>query len=325
MKKLLLLFLFSGFIGTTYADEIVLENGDTLTGTVTKIEGGKLTLETKYSEPININASKIKSITTDKPSEIYLITGEKLEGTLKTIDEGRVAVDEGTVIDWAQIKTMNEPPRKWTGSITVGANRQKGNTDETSVSVGARATRRTEKDRFNIRFLYNYSEESGNLTERNAYGRIKYDYFFTKRFYTYFGVETEYDKFKDLDLRAIVGPGLGYQVLEDSTKSLALEGGLTYHIEQYGEDEDDEWYESRFAIQFNYKIFKNLFFSNDFVNYRRIDHISNYRLRNEAELKTNLGTHFALKVINIYEYDSDSAEDTRKEDQQWILGIEYSF
>jgi hypothetical protein len=40
------------FAGEALADKLVLENGDTLTGTVEKVVGDKLTLKTDYSGPI---------------------------------------------------------------------------------------------------------------------------------------------------------------------------------------------------------------------------------------------------------------------------------
>ena len=77
------LIFFMG-VGPVWADEIVLENGNVLTGTIEKIEGGKLFLKTDFSQPIEIQVSKIKKITTDKPVDLYLSSGELIKGKVQT-------------------------------------------------------------------------------------------------------------------------------------------------------------------------------------------------------------------------------------------------
>ena len=79
--------------GQLFADEILLENGNVLTGTIEKIDGGKLFLKTDYSQPIEIQVGKIKKITTDNPVDLYLGSGEVLKGKIKTVEEGKIAVE----------------------------------------------------------------------------------------------------------------------------------------------------------------------------------------------------------------------------------------
>jgi hypothetical protein len=74
-------FLFRA--GPLLADEILLENGDRLTGTVLKVEGGKLTLKTDYAGEIQVPVEKIKKLSTRQPSEVHLNDGEVLKGKLK--------------------------------------------------------------------------------------------------------------------------------------------------------------------------------------------------------------------------------------------------
>ena len=78
------LLIAAGFVA---ADEIVLENGNILTGTIVKLEGGKLTLKTDYSQPIEIQSSKIKKIESDQVIEIHLSSGEVLKGKIKTVEK----------------------------------------------------------------------------------------------------------------------------------------------------------------------------------------------------------------------------------------------
>jgi putative salt-induced outer membrane protein YdiY len=310
------------------ADEVVMANGDRLTGTVVRAAEGTLILKTGYSEPVKIEVSKIKSISTDSPVEVHMAGGEVLRGRLAT-SEGSVVVrpsdDRGeTAIAWASVKAIN-PPRKWTGSVTVGANMQSGNTDRLSASLAAHAVRRTEVDRFSMRFLYNYAEEEDELTERNAYGALKYDYFFTRRFYGLLSVELFSDEFKDISLRTAVGPGVGYQVWEEERRTLMLEAGLAYFNEDRSEGEDESWITGRLSADLTLRLLSWAVFSDYLIVYPSLKETGQYQLRNEAGLSNSLGAHWSLKLTNILEYDSQPEPGIEKTDLSWILGLQYSF
>lgn len=329
----ILFFIFLVFHSEVSADEIILKNGDRLTGTVTKLEEGVLTLKTEYSEPVKIRKEEIKSISTNEHVKIHLVGTKELKGKLKTDEEGHLSVEssierEAAIIDWNKVKAINPTPvipPKWKGNVTLGANLQTGNTDRTSVSVGAEAARKTDQDRFSLRFLHNYAEENDEITVRNTYGSLKYDYFFTRSLYGYLGVELLNDKFRDLNLRTVVGPGIGYQIWDDPIEILLFEAGVSYFSEDLKEGEDDHWITARLAGNFSYKIKDAIVFSEQFILYPSVGKIGEYQLRNEAGVTSALGARWALKFTNILEHDSDPPEGVKKSDLYWILALQYSF
>jgi putative salt-induced outer membrane protein YdiY len=329
----MLLPFFLIVVAPLCADEVVLENGNILTGTIIKVEGGWLTLKTDYSKPIEIQSNKIKKIESDQPVEIHLINGEVLKGKIKTAEAGKIAVEESAgktpvSIEWQKVASLNVPPKappKWRGNITVGGSQQTGNTDTKAASVAAEAIRRTEKNRFTFRVLWNYAQDEGNVTARNTYGLLKYDYFITKKFFAYLSGEGYNDEFKNWRFRYVVGPGVGYQIWDDPVKSLAVEGGLAYAYEDRYEGENEEYPTARLGTDFKYALAKIITFADQFVIYPNLDYVGRYKLRNEASLLSPLGASWALKLSNIYERDSDPAPGFLKDDLTWILGLQYSF
>ena len=319
--------------GAGLADEVTLENGDKLTGTIVKVEGGKLALKTDYTGPMEIPLEKIKSIVTDKPSEVHLITGEILKGKLKTTSDGKLAIDPGpprepTVIDWKNIGAVNPPPvipPQWKGAVNLGGSIQTGNISRATASVGAAASRKTDKDRFGLRFLFNYAEEKSEVTTRNAYGGLKYDYFFTKKLFGYLSTELLTDEFKDLNLRAVAGPGIGYQIWDDKVKSLSVEAGVSYIWEDRKVGQDDNWATARISADFWYKFGKIVTFSDLLIIYPSLKTGGEYFLRNEAALTSPLGAGWALRLANIWDRDSDPAPGILKDDLTWILSLQYTF
>lgn len=313
------------------ADEIIMDNGVHIIGTVTNLTGDYLSLTSAYSEPIKLMTTKITGITTDRPVEIQMKNGEILKGNLKTGADGVLAVEQvagrnRVVIDVKNISMINPPPvSQWSGSVVAAGNYQTGNTDRSAFRLGADAVRRSDTDRFSVCFLYDISKEKETLSSRSFYGSLKYDYFFTKKFYGYLAVELLNDKFKDLNLRTIVGPGVGYQVWDEPRKALALEAGLTYFSEDLKIANDKHWVSARLAANYRYKITETIMFTNNFVLYPSLENISDFSLRNEAAIATSLGSGWSMKLANILEYDNAPAIGIKKTDSNFLLGLQYAF
>jgi putative salt-induced outer membrane protein YdiY len=319
------------FANSAAADKVVLDNGDVLSGIVVKLQGGKLTLKTDYAGSVDIESGKVKTIVTDQPVEVHTTGGEVLKGKLRVVEPGKLAVEpsperQATAVDLQKVAAINPPPQGlWTGSVTVGGNVQSGNTDHKAASVAASAERRTDRDRIGLGFIYNYGKDNDQLTVRNTFANAKYDYFFTKHMYGYLGFELLNDKFQDVDLRATVGPGIGYQFWDDPAKALALEAGVSYVSDNLRVGTDNDYFASRFGFNFRYNFSKVVVFTNHLLYYPSLERFSTYRLRNEAALTSPLGAQWALKLANIYQYNNEPSPGLGKTDSQWILGLQYSY
>jgi putative salt-induced outer membrane protein YdiY len=319
------------FSQNALADKIVIDKGDILYGTVIKMEKGKLIIDTDYAGTLEIKAARIRSLITDRPVELHTGRGEALKGKINMPEPGKLALEtspdqEPIAIEWLDVAVINPPPQGiWKGNLSIGGNHNSGNTDRAAISLSAEALRKTDNDRISLGLLLNRTQEDGHLTGRNAYGSAKYDYFFSKRFYAYAGLELLNDKFQDLDLRTTVGPGIGYQLWDDQTKALALEVGISYFRDNMREGQDSDYFVPRFGINFRYKVFKSVVFTNNLLLYPGLEKLGDYKLRNEAGLITSLWASWGLKLSNILQYDSTPSSGVGKYDSQWILGIQYQF
>lgn len=334
MRRLILyvtsaLLAFSPLCGPALADELILTNGDRLTGTLVEAKGGTLTFQTDYSEAMTIQTGSVESLSTDEPVMLRLKSGEILKGPIRTEGDSLAVGASGqrgaATFDWGQIKAINVPFALWDGSIWLGATHYEGNTQRLNVTFGFDAARSSETDRWNFSLLYNYGEEDGEVDTRDTYGAIKYDRFFTKKFYVYLSVEMLKDKFKDLNLRTIVGPGVGYQIWDDDIKALALEAGIAYFSEDRVNEEDDQWITARLAAKFRYKFAEWLRFTEHLIIYPQLESVGDYTLRNEATLITHLGSAWSLRVANIWERDSAPAMGVKKDDFKTSVNLQYSF
>jgi len=70
-----------------HADTVVLKNGDRLTGTAIKLDGGKLTFKTAYADAILIAWDQVTSLTTSQPLVLHAAK-ETLTVTAKPMSYG---------------------------------------------------------------------------------------------------------------------------------------------------------------------------------------------------------------------------------------------
>jgi len=318
------------FTAEASADKILMKNGDRFQGTVQTMKAGVLTLSTDYSETIQLQTSEIKKILTLKPVKVYLSNGKTIKGRFLPSTPGniKVAAPSGrgyALIGWDQIQSINPPPEKWEGSVSFGGSRNSGNTDVFSASLGGELKRKFKKNRIEFTFLSNYSEQNKEVTARNHYGTAQLSHFFTPKWYSYLALAFLNDTFRDISLRTTIGPGLGYQVWEDDVKSLNLEGGFSYIIENRREGQDEENANSRFAAIFSYRIIPQLLFANQWIIFPSLEERGAYKFRNQASLKTDLGNGWELKLTNILNRDSNPGTGVKKDDVRWILSLEYAF
>jgi len=315
----------------SFADEILLDNGVILKGSVTGLVGDLLFLKSDYAEPIKVKTVKIIRIKTENQMDIHLKTGEILKGKLKLGDDGLLTIDESNgrgmvVVDLSSIAAINPPPvNQWKGSLNVAGNFQTGNSDRSALSLGVESVRKSDNDRFNMRLLYSIGEDNKIMTSRNAYGALKYDYFASKSIYEYLGVELLNDAFKDINLRTAVGPGVGYQIWDDPVKSLGIEVGISFMSEDMNVGSDKSWFTGRVAANYTHKISRMIKFTDNLILYPSIEELNNFTLHNEASVATDLGSGWALKISNVFDYDESPNADTENSDSNFMLGLQYSF
>src|SRR5215470_7190786 len=84
-KSALSLLLF--FAPVLSADQVVLKNGDTITGSIIKKDGAKLTLKSEFLGEVTMPWTAVKSIRSDETLTVVLPGGEAVAGKVSTSGE----------------------------------------------------------------------------------------------------------------------------------------------------------------------------------------------------------------------------------------------
>jgi len=83
-----------------FADQIVLKNGDRLTGTVVKSDGKILVLHTEFAGDVTLKYEAITQITTDEQLHVGLKNGQTVVGPMTTSDgKIKVAIKSGATVE----------------------------------------------------------------------------------------------------------------------------------------------------------------------------------------------------------------------------------
>ena len=127
--------LISLVICPLYGDQIALQNGDRITGTVVKKDEKTLTFESDVFGPVTLPWSKVQGLTTEKPVFVELPDKQTVMGTIESKEDGcrgrnAYALHETTLAELVSIRNneeqeayerLQDPPwtRLWAGNITL--------------------------------------------------------------------------------------------------------------------------------------------------------------------------------------------------------------
>jgi putative salt-induced outer membrane protein YdiY len=315
------------------ADEVVLADGTKIIGTVTNLSGTTLTVEGGAAGKVQFPFSSVRSVTTDGSHTVVLADGRTVRGRLVLGAGGapELAIEGGASepLAYGQITEIDPPEKKaveYTGNISLSGKVTDGNTNTDSAATAAEIIRRTEKDRLTLFGDWNYSEDDGRVTQRNASGRGKYDYFFSEKLFGYANGSLEGDDFADLDLRSTAGVGAGHQFFDDATLKYSEEVGISYVDENFQHGAHDSYSASRLSGQVDWVVrpdrvsffhFHELLWSLDDVDDALVDTRTGFRF-------TLIAKFFALLQVN-YKWDNTPAPGRERDDTEYMVGLGYSF
>jgi putative salt-induced outer membrane protein YdiY len=247
-----LLFLLP-LASVLFADQVVLKNGDTLTGSIVKKDDGKLTIKSEFLGEVSMPWSAVQSIRSDEsltvelPGEERVVgkvttTGETLQVTTATATRTAPLAQVGAVRNPAEQRTWERLQHPgilelWTGFFDMGLALARGNARTDTLTSTFNATRVTRKDKLSVTFNQIYgSARVDNVTSTIASavrGGWSYNRDVTPRLFVSTLNDYEHDRFQNLDLRFVAGLGLGANVIKEPNTSLSFTGGGDYMRETF--------------------------------------------------------------------------------------------
>ncbi len=312
------------------ADVVTTSDGSRIVGTVERIADGKLVIQTEIAGRLEIDASKVTGISTDRPVNVAVSSGDMLVGPIDASPEAGTSVVRSKLGD-ISISPSNvtmlwpegtENPKivairkeanaeieaakpHWSATLEAGASSTDGNTD-TLVGHGRFDAKRTSKDDLLHFYLAGkYAEQDDSRTTNEYFGGIRYENMITERWYWYARTELEFDEFEDIDLRATATAGAGHYWLKQPEHELKTSAGAGYRHEAYdgGRTEDD--FVLDLGLDYRVDLAPWAQFTHSTVYSPDVEDFDNYRLRLDTALLVPFkDERWAWKIGMRNEYNS---------------------
>ena len=333
------------------ADQVTLKNGDRLTGQVVKSDTKELVLKTEFAGTVTIQWAAVETISSAAPLYVHLTTGETLTGPVTT-SGGNLVVATGSAgtitvakdkVQAIQSKEEEAAYEKaierlrnpslldlWTGFVDLGLSLARGNASTTTFNLGANAARATPRDKISIYFTSLYSKNKTNgVTVLGAdadRGGIRYDVNLAGRTFAFGSTDMEYDRFQNLDLRAVFGGGLGRHVVKTDTTLFDLFGGGALNKEFFFNNVNRTAGEIQAGDQFSYKFNKTTQITESLIFFPNITYGGEYRINFDTSAVTQLKKWLGFHITVSDRYLSNPPRvGIKKNDILLTTGIRISF
>ena len=224
-----------------FADQIILKNGDRITGTVVSKDGANLVIQSDLFGVVTTAWDKVESVQGTAPVYVTSKEGKTTECTV-SVAKGVLEVG-GQKLPAADITAIRNAEEQkaferlqapgwgqlWAGTGTVGWAGSAGNAKTLTFTSGVKATRATSHDKTTVYF--NSIKASALISGKSAgtaeavRGGLGYDHNFSPRLFVSTFNDYEYDKFQNLDLRFVAGGGFGFHARNTKRMKLDVIGG----------------------------------------------------------------------------------------------------
>jgi len=258
-RSLILLVAICVFAVCAKADQITLKNGDRLTGTIVKSDDKTLLIKTELAGDVSVQWEAITAIVSSQNLHLGLKDGQTIVGTVvtndgkfdvTTKDAGNVEAPKAAVVAVrddaeqqsydAEIERLRNPRLTdfWSGLLDTGLSTTSGNSSTVNFTLAAKAARVTDRDKITVYATSVYSKENNTspsqTTAHAIDGGIRGDINLNPKIFAFGFTDFQYDAFQHLDLRNVIGGGLGYHVIKTKNTQFDVFGGGDFNQEYYG-------------------------------------------------------------------------------------------
>ena len=344
MKKIVgLIILFFAFDATVLADQITLKNGDRLTGKIVKSDGAKLVISTELLGEVAVELAVVTTITSDQSVFITLSDGRTLSGVLSVSGDkaelrpssgSAVAVERSAITLVRSVDEQNVYERslhpgvfeQWTGGADVGLALTRGNSNTTNFALGVAMARETLNDKTSLyaASVYNREKTAGfSRTVANTFRfGARYDRNFKPKWFGYGFSDLEHNGLQDLNLRWVIGGGLGYRAIRNERTNLDLLGGLDMNREYFnGTDNDRTSFEAQLGQTLSHRFSSRVTLKEQLYFFPNLSNGGEYRINFDAALVTDISKRIGWQVTLSDHYLSNPPGGFKQNDLVLTTGL----
>jgi hypothetical protein len=218
---------------SAFADQITLKNGDRLTGAIVKSDGKTIVFKSDLAGEVSVAVESITKVMSDKSLYVTLADGRTIKGLVTARDtqaeikssSGSIVVERSAIAlirseaeQRAYESTLNPGwLEQWSGGADVGLALTRGNSNTTNLALGMAISRETLRDKTSLYAASVYNREKTEGISRTIANTFRfgarYDRNINRNWFGYGFTDLEHNGLQQLDLRWVLGGGLGYHAI----------------------------------------------------------------------------------------------------------------
>ena len=331
------------------ADQVVMKNGDRVTGLIVKKDAAALTIKTVHFGTVTLPWDQVDSVKADAPLTVVLPNDRSVEGTIASSGDKIVVTGKGTDTvapkDIVALRNADEQkaylrmlkPRifdLWLVTGNIGLAGTSGNAVTRTFTTPVNFLRATRTDKTTAYFNFIRSSASiGGISADTASavrGGWAYNRNLRPRIFATVFNDYEYDRFQNLDLRAVFGGGLGWHAWKAEKGFLDIVGGADYNRESFGKSGNAAAFtrgtaEAYWGDDLGYKLSKRFGITQTYRMFNNLSDTGNYRQNFDIGMSASLAKYFTWNAALSDRYLSNPASGRKKNDFLYSTGFGFTF
>jgi putative salt-induced outer membrane protein YdiY len=325
------LFWFQAAVG----DEIVMTNGDRLSGRILHTDSDSVLLKTEYAGTLAIERSQVRTLRRDS-AQSHTDTLEPADIKPGKVEEGSELNEQRTTATRpdgksslpARVESAKRsafvPGSELSGRVNFALSSEKGNSDKNEVDFDYQVGYRQGWHRIESIGSLEFDTAGDEQTADKWSTYNRYSRHFPSRWYGSAWLALKHDRFADLRLRTLAGPALGYIAFEGDARNLSIDAGPMILHDDYYDQSDQKFLGPAWFLNYDQLVWQeHLQFYHRQFGYLDWHGEEKFLWQSWTGLRVPLGDGFTGSVEFEYDYDSNPAVETRNTDTTLRLKLGY--
>jgi hypothetical protein len=326
-----------------------MKNGDQVTGSIIKKDAATLTIKTVNFGTVTLSWDQIVSVKADAPLTVVLPNDKSVQGTITTSGDKIVINETGTTDTVAPkdiVALRNADEQKaylkllkpglfelWliTGNIAFAGT--SGNSTSRTFTIPINLVRATRNDKLTLYFSYVNGQATVNGVSAETANAIRggwsYSHNLAPKIFANVFNDYTHDVFQNLNLRGVLGGGLGWHAWKKDKGFIDLVGGADFNHSSYMASTAAPAYtqnaaEAFFGDDLGYKLGKKFALTQSYRLFENLSQTGNERQTFNLGFSAVVAKYLTWNASAIDQYISDPAPGRKKNDFLYSTGLGFT-
>jgi uncharacterized protein YndB with AHSA1/START domain len=312
--------------------EVVLTNGDHISGRVLSLTGGELVVKSEAAGELTIDVAKLKTFSSDEVLSVRVGDGARFECRVAAGPDGKIEVRRSPkappeLIAIRDIAEINAPEPAWTGEVMLNGKITGGDSKTTEAGFEFKLDKEWKTDRLHFIGEYMYGRERDQDTGLwstsddfgNGYGKYTHDVY--EKLYLDVNAKALHDQLADLKYRFSPAGGIGYRWFDEPEFEFFTDVGIAYSDERFSTFGGRSFGGPQLEYGVEWKPVKRLRLFNTLEYYASLsDFTGNFMLDAQAGFHVTMWRHSFFELRGEYHHDTEPAPSAKTGEYRFIVG-----